>query len=65
MIMEYTDLGTSGLKVSQIAPGCMSFGEHRGFSEWSLGEEEAGPFFAQAVIAALEEPYLPQWPAGF
>ncbi|HET9648923.1 MAG TPA: aldo/keto reductase [Microlunatus sp.] len=47
--MKYTRLGTSGLKVSRIALGCMSFGEHRGFSEWSLNEEEAGPFFAQAV----------------
>ena len=47
--MEYTRLGTSGLKVSRIALGCMSFGEHRGFSEWSLNEEDAGPFFAQAV----------------
>ena len=27
----------------------MSFGEHCGFSEWSLSEEETGPFFAQAV----------------
>src|SRR6476661_2280904 len=49
LIMEYTRLGASGLTVSRIALGCMSFGEHRGFSEWSLGEEEAGAFFAQAV----------------
>ena len=47
--MKYTRLGTSGLKVSRVALGCMSFGESRGFNEWSLGEEEAGPFFAQAV----------------
>jgi aryl-alcohol dehydrogenase-like predicted oxidoreductase len=47
--MDYTRLGSSGLKISRIALGCMSFGEHRGFSEWSLSEEEAGPFFAQAV----------------
>ncbi len=48
--MEYTRLGNSGLKVSRIALGCMSFGDtSRGFSEWSLGEEEARPFFAQAV----------------
>ncbi|GAA2092118.1 hypothetical protein GCM10009841_00840 [Microlunatus panaciterrae] len=47
--MEYTRLGNSGLKVSRIALGCMSFGENRGFNEWSLGEEEAGPFFSQAV----------------
>ncbi len=47
--MEYTRLGSSGLRVSRIALGCMSFGERRGFSTWSLDEEEAGPFFAQAV----------------
>jgi 1-deoxyxylulose-5-phosphate synthase len=47
--MEYARLGNSGLKVSRIALGCMSFGENRGFNEWSLGEEAAGPFFAQAV----------------
>jgi aryl-alcohol dehydrogenase-like predicted oxidoreductase len=38
------------LNVSRIALGCMSFGDTaRGFNEWSLDEEEAGPFFAQAV----------------
>src|SRR5215218_1075343 len=48
--MEYTRLGNSGLKVSRIALGCMSFGDtSRGFNEWSLGEDEARPFFAQAV----------------
>ena len=47
--MEYTRLGASGLKVSRIALGCMSFGENRGFNEWSLGEADSGPFFAQAV----------------
>jgi aryl-alcohol dehydrogenase-like predicted oxidoreductase len=40
----------SGLKVSRIALGCMSFGDtSRGFSEWSLGEEDSQPFFRQAV----------------
>jgi 1-deoxyxylulose-5-phosphate synthase len=48
--MEYTRLGKSGLKVSRIALGCMSFGDtSRGFSEWALGDEEAQPFFQQAV----------------
>ena len=48
--MRYARLGESGLKVSRIALGCMSFGDtSRGFSEWSLGEEESQPFFAQAV----------------
>ena len=48
--MEYTRLGNSGLKVSRIALGCMSFGDPaRGFSAWSLGDEEAGSFFQEAV----------------
>jgi aryl-alcohol dehydrogenase-like predicted oxidoreductase len=48
--MEYTRLGDSGLVVSRIALGCMSFGDtSRGFSEWALGDDEAGPFFQQAV----------------
>ena len=36
--MDYTRLGTSGLKVSRITLGCMSFGDtQRGFNTWSLG----------------------------
>jgi aryl-alcohol dehydrogenase-like predicted oxidoreductase len=48
--MEYTRLGPSGLKVSRIALGCMSFGDtSRGFNEWALGDEAAEPIFRQAV----------------
>jgi 1-deoxyxylulose-5-phosphate synthase len=48
--MEYTRLGASGLKVSRIALGCMSFGDtSRGFNEWALGDEAAEPIFRQAV----------------
>ncbi len=48
--MEYTRLGTSGLKVSRIALGCMSFGDiSRGFNEWALDDEHAEPIFRQAV----------------
>ena len=48
--MENRRLGSSGLQVSRIALGCMSFGDtSRGFSEWSMGDEEAQPFFEQAV----------------
>jgi len=48
--MEYTHLGSSGLKVNRIALGCMSFGDPAsGFSQWALGEEDAQPFFAKAV----------------
>ena len=48
--MEYTRLGGSGLKVSRIALGCMSFGDpSRGFSEWALDDAAAEPIFRQAV----------------
>ncbi len=48
--MEYTHLGRSGLKVSRIALGCMSFGDtSRGFSEWALDDDAAEPIFRQAV----------------
>ncbi len=48
--MQYTRLGNSGLKVSRISLGCMSFGDtSRGFSEWALGDEEAQPYFQQAL----------------
>jgi 1-deoxyxylulose-5-phosphate synthase len=48
--MEYTRLGRTGLKVSRIALGCMSYGDtSRGFNEWSLDEESSQPFFRQAV----------------
>jgi 1-deoxyxylulose-5-phosphate synthase len=48
--MEYTRLGASGLKVSRVALGCMSFGDtSRGFNEWALDDEAAEPIFRQAV----------------
>jgi aryl-alcohol dehydrogenase-like predicted oxidoreductase len=48
--MQYTNLGSSGLKVSRIALGCMSFGDtRRGFNEWSLDDEAAEPIFRSAV----------------
>jgi 1-deoxyxylulose-5-phosphate synthase len=48
--MEYRRLGKSGLTVSRIALGCMSFGDtSRGFNEWALGDEEAQPLFQQAL----------------
>ena len=48
--MQYTRLGTSGLRVSRIALGCMSFGDpSRGFSEWALDDAAADPLFRQAL----------------
>ncbi len=48
--MQQVHLGNSGLRVSRIALGCMSFGDtSTGFNEWALNEEDAGAFFKQAV----------------
>ena len=47
--MEYTRLGTSGLKVSRIALGCMSFGDPAKRLTWVLDDAAAEPVFRQAV----------------
>jgi len=49
--MEYVPLGASGLQVSRIVLGCMSFGEpQRGAHPWTLPPDQARPF----IVAALE-----------
>src|SRR3979411_3148172 len=49
--MEYGRLGQSGLKVSRIALGCMSYGDPTTTNAhtWALDYEDAQPFFRQAV----------------
>lgn len=47
--MEYTRLGSSGLKVSRIALGCMSFGKPDTGRNWALDTDAAEPIFRQAV----------------
>ncbi|MFF2847202.1 aldo/keto reductase [Streptomyces sp. NPDC058001] len=47
--MEYTRLGTSGLKISRIALGCMSFGDPAKRMSWVLDDNAAEPIFRQAV----------------
>ncbi len=52
--MEYTTLGRTGLQVSRISLGCMSYGEPaRGNQPWSLPEDESIPFFRQALDAGI------------
>ena len=52
--MEYVKLGTTGLDVSRICLGCMSFGDpKRGSHEWSLDEEASRPIIRQAVEAGV------------
>ncbi len=47
--MEYTRLGGSGLKVSRIALGCMSFGTPSQHQPWTLDQDAAEPIFRQAL----------------
>ena len=48
--MDYVNLGRTGLKVSRIALGCMTYGEPgRGTHEWTLPEAESRPFIARAL----------------
>ncbi len=52
--MQYVQLGTSGLRVSGVILGCMSYGEPgRGSHSWSLREEESRPFFRRALEAGI------------
>ena len=52
--MEYRKLGSTGLDVSRLCLGCMTFGvPNRGSHEWTLGEEESRPIIRKAVEAGI------------
>lgn len=52
--MEYVNLGNTGLQVSRICVGCMSFGEpDRGNHAWTLPEAESRPLIKQALEAGI------------
>ena len=50
--MDYTTLGRSGLKVSRICLGMMSYGDQSS-RDWILGEEAAAPIVRRAVEAGV------------
>ncbi len=54
--MDYVNLGSTGLKVSRICLGCMTYGKppapgepQAGRHAWALNEEQSQPFFRQAL----------------
>ncbi|RFA09323.1 alcohol dehydrogenase [Subtercola boreus] len=52
--MKYLKLGASGLEVSAITLGCMSYGTaDRGNHDWTLDEETSRPFIQQALEAGI------------
>src|SRR5512147_754673 len=50
--MQYTNLGKTGLKVSRLCLGMMSYGS-KSWREWVLNEEEAKPFIRHALDAGI------------
>jgi aryl-alcohol dehydrogenase (NADP+) len=52
--VDYLKLGSTGLDVSAICLGCMSFGAgDRGNHPWTLDEEQSRPFIRRAVEAGI------------
>ncbi len=52
--MDYVKLGATGLDVSRLCLGCMSFGEpSRGQHPWSLPEDESRKIIRQALDAGI------------
>jgi len=52
--MDYVRLGKSGLEVSRLCLGCMTYGEPlRGPHEWTLDEAKSRPLIRQAIEAGI------------
>jgi len=52
--MDYVKLGSTGLEVSRLALGCMSFGDpSSGAHPWTLDEDASRPLIRQAVEAGI------------
>ncbi len=52
--MDYVKLGKTGLEVSRLALGCMTYGvPDRGTHEWTLREEDSRPLIRQALEAGI------------
>jgi 1-deoxyxylulose-5-phosphate synthase len=46
--MEYTNLGSTGTRVSRLCLGCMTYGSKK-WREWVLDEEQGRPFIQRAL----------------
>ncbi len=51
--MEFVRLGNSGLKVSRLCLGCMSFGQPGEHNPWVLDEEQSRPYIQRALEAGI------------
>ena len=50
--MQYTNLGKTGMKVSRLCLGMMSYGS-KSWRDWVLDEEQAKPFIKHALDAGI------------
>jgi 1-deoxyxylulose-5-phosphate synthase len=50
--MQYVNLGKTGLRVSRLCLGTMTYGSRK-WRPWVLDEEEARPFFKRAIEAGI------------
>ena len=50
--MQYVNLGSTGLKVSRICLGTMTYGSKK-WREWVLEEAESRPFIQRALEAGI------------
>ena len=50
--MQYSFLGKTGMKVSRICLGTMTYGS-KSWRDWVLEADEARPFFEQALEAGI------------
>jgi len=50
--MEHVNLGNTGLKVSRLCLGCMTYGSKR-WRDWVLEEADARPFIERALEAGI------------
>lgn len=51
--MQYLNFGNTGLKVSKLCLGCMTYGEAKGGHDWTLDEETSRPLIRQALEAGI------------
>jgi aryl-alcohol dehydrogenase (NADP+) len=53
MVMDYLRLGNTGLEVSPICVGCMSWGDPSKGRAWTLQEDQARPLIKQAIESGV------------
>ena len=50
--MKYTNLGNTGMRISRICLGCMTYGTPD-WRPWILDEEQSMPFFRKAIESGI------------